>query len=71
MQTEAKQDSDAADEAFLQQLILPEEDRRLLHSSTPYGGFRWFRSPNVIPIERCRQLKAQRQAVSDLQQDRR
>ena len=41
------------DEAFLRQLVLPEEDRLRLHPTVQgTGGFRWFRSSNVIPIER-------------------
>ena len=41
------------DEAFLRQLVLPEEDRLRLHPTVQWtGGFRWFRSLNVIPIER-------------------
>jgi hypothetical protein len=41
------------DEAFLRQLVLPEEDRLRLHPTVQWmGGFRWFRSSNVIPIER-------------------
>ena len=60
MQTEGKQDDEAEDEAFLRQLVRPEEDRRR-YSHAPYaGGFRWFRSPNVVPIERWR-AKHQRQ----------
>jgi hypothetical protein len=40
------------DEAFLRRLVLPEEDRLRLHLTVPWaGGFRWFRAPNVIPIE--------------------
>ena len=42
-------ESSAWDEdAFWRKLILPQEDRR-----TPWEGkgYRWFRSPNVIPIE--------------------
>ncbi len=42
------------DEVFLRQLVQPEEDRRRLHP-TWVGGYRWFRSPNVIPIEKYRQ----------------
>ena len=39
--------------AFWQKLILPEEDRRRLTMAIWDGkGYRWFRSPNVIPIER-------------------
>jgi hypothetical protein len=40
-----------------QRLILPEEDR---DRSTPrVGGYRWFRSPNVVPIERYRRARKQ------------
>ena len=42
------------DEAFLRRLILPEEDRRLFTSAPWRGGYRWFRSHNVIPIEQWR-----------------
>jgi hypothetical protein len=42
------------DDSFLQSLVLPEEDR-IHRTSTPWrGGYRWFRSPNVIPIEKYR-----------------
>ena len=36
------------EDAFWRRLILPQEDRR-----TPWEGkgYRWFRSPNIIPIE--------------------
>ena len=41
---------DEDDEAFLQALIRPEEDRQRLHPELPWrGGYRWFRSANVIP----------------------
>jgi hypothetical protein len=43
------------DEAFLRQLVLSEEDRLRLHPTVRWmGGFRWFRSPNVIPLEQWR-----------------
>jgi hypothetical protein len=37
--------------AFWRKLILPQEERR-----TPWEGkgYRWFKSPNVIPIEQWR-----------------
>jgi hypothetical protein len=40
--------------AFWRKLILPQEDRR-----TPWArkGYRWFRSPNVIPIEQWRRRR--------------
>ena len=40
------------DDEFLRLVTFPEEDRHLYTSSPWSGGFRWFRSPNVIPIER-------------------
>jgi hypothetical protein len=53
MRIEAKQDEDTEDENFLRRLVLPEEDRR--RYGIPWsGGYRWFRSPNVIPLERQR-----------------
>ena len=59
MQTEAKQDDEAEDEAFLRQLVRPEEDRRRFAHAPYAGGFRWFRSPNVVPIERWRERQQQ------------
>jgi hypothetical protein len=37
--------------AFWRKLILPQEDRE-----TPWEGkgYRWFRSPNIVPIEQWR-----------------
>ena len=50
MRIEAKQDEDAEDENFLRRLVLPEEDRA--RYGIPWsGGYRWFRSLNVIPLE--------------------
>ena len=40
------------EEAFWQRLCLPEEERRWIRDWE--GGYRWFRSPNVIPLERYR-----------------
>jgi hypothetical protein len=40
----------AKDEAFWQKRVLPEEDHA--HMGVEWlGGYRWFRSPNVVPIE--------------------
>jgi hypothetical protein len=48
-------------EAFMRSLTRCEEDRRRLHPGTAWsGGFRWFRSTNVIPIERFRPLNWRR-----------
>jgi len=49
----------AKDEAFLRQVVFPEEDRRLFTTVPWSGGFRWFRSPNIVPIERWRRLNVQ------------
>jgi hypothetical protein len=49
------------EDAFWQRLILPEEDRRRLFPETAWsGGYRWFRSPNVVPIEQWRRRKQER-----------
>ena len=36
-------------EAFWQRLVLPEDDPHRIHIHC--GGYRWFRDPNIIPIE--------------------
>ena len=41
------------EESFWQKLVLPEEDKRLSGIEWT-GGYRWFRSENVIPIEHYR-----------------
>jgi hypothetical protein len=43
--------------AFLRRLVLPEEDRARFTSARWQGEYRWFQSPNVIPIEKLRLLK--------------
>jgi hypothetical protein len=40
------------DHSFWQRLILPEEERRRLRNWD--GSYRWFRSANVICLERYR-----------------
>jgi hypothetical protein len=64
--TQAVQMEDAEDEAFLRRLVLPEEDRRRLYPATrPWtGGYRWFRSENVIPIEQARRRLREQTPVS-------
>ena len=59
----AELDGDGEDEAFLRQLVRPEEDRRR-HGYAPWtGGFRWFRSENVVPIEQWRDKQQQRSTI--------
>jgi hypothetical protein len=45
-------------EAYLRTIVLPEEDRRQLTSAPWRGEFRWFRSTNVIPLEKYRRTPA-------------
>ena len=47
--------------AFLRQFVIPEEDRHRFTSVQWSGEYRWFRSPNVVCIEKLRLLR-QRQA---------
>jgi hypothetical protein len=61
---EEEEDEDE-DEAFLRQLVLPEEDRRRRYPARPWtGGYRWFRSHNIIPIEQWRRRKRGNRATS-------
>ena len=46
---------DLADEAFLRAMTFPEEERANWTTSPWRGEFRWFRSANVIPLEKWRQ----------------
>jgi hypothetical protein len=58
-----EQDAASEDSKSLRDYVLPVEDLPLhwaLHSSG--GAYRWFRSPNVIPIEVARRLRDQRRA---------
>lgn len=43
---------------FARSILLPEEDRRILSPIPWQGDYRWFRSPNVICLEKARRLKA-------------
>jgi hypothetical protein len=46
------------EDTFWQKLVLPQEERMRL--GIPWrGGYRWFRSPNIIPIEQWRRKKVQ------------
>jgi hypothetical protein len=57
---EDDEEDDEEDEAFLRHLVLPEEDRRRLYPTIPWtGGWRWFRSSNVVCLEQWRRRKAQ------------
>jgi hypothetical protein len=45
--------------AFARRVLPPEEDRVKLNAVRWEGGYRWFRSPNVICLEKARKLKAE------------
>ena len=59
MAERACQNSGQEDE-FLRSLTFPEEERAQWTSAPWRGEFRWFRSPNVIPLEKYRAQKAPR-----------
>jgi hypothetical protein len=41
--------------AFYQKFLLPQEDKRLHPVCSPWdGGYRWFRSANVIDLQHYR-----------------
>ena len=42
---------DSQDESFFRSVVFSEEDRHLFTTAPWHGGFRWFRSENVVPIE--------------------
>jgi hypothetical protein len=42
--------------AFAREVTLPEEDRAQYTSAVWKGGYRWFRSPNVVCLEKYRRL---------------
>ena len=44
----------ASEEKFWRDLIFSEEKRRLYTTAPWSGGYRWFESPNIIPIEHYR-----------------
>jgi hypothetical protein len=48
------------EDAFLRRFVVPEKDRHLYTSSPWTGGFRWFRSSNVVPLERERRRRQRR-----------
>jgi hypothetical protein len=48
-----------AEYAFVRQISLPVEDRmQYMPQNIGHGPYRWFRSPNVVCLEKYRQLKA-------------
>jgi hypothetical protein len=47
------------DESFFRQVVFAEEDRHLFTTAPWHGGFRWFRSANVVPIEHWRRVEVE------------
>jgi hypothetical protein len=47
----------ADEETFVRHLTVPEEDRHLFTSIPWDGGFRWFRSSNVVCLEQFRRMR--------------
>jgi hypothetical protein len=46
------------DEAFFRALVFSEEER-CHYTTAPWGGgYRWFESTNVVPIERYRRISS-------------
>jgi hypothetical protein len=43
--------------AFLRQFVVPEEDRHRFTTVKWAGEYRWFRSPNVVALEKVRSIK--------------
>jgi hypothetical protein len=48
------QEYSEAEEEFKRLLVPPEEDRHLLTAAKWAGGYRWFRSTNVVCLEQYR-----------------
>jgi hypothetical protein len=46
-----------AEHDLLRQLVIPEEDRLQFTSAKWSGEYRWFRSPNVVCLEKARRLR--------------
>jgi hypothetical protein len=57
MVTERNSRSSDREDDVLRALVFPEEDRAQWTTAAWSGEFRWFRSPNVVPLEKYRKLK--------------
>jgi hypothetical protein len=51
---------DADEETFMRRMTTPEEDCHLYTAAPWKGGFRWFRSENVVCLEKYRRLRKER-----------
>ena len=52
-----REDYDLKAEEFWRRLVVPEEDRHRFTTSSQRGGFRWFKSANVVPIEKWKKVE--------------
>ena len=50
--------------AWLRQFVIPEEDRHRYTTVEWAGEYRWFRSPNVICLEKVRLVSEQAQHLT-------
>ena len=50
--------------AFLRQFVAPEEDRHLFTSLKWTGEYRWFRSSNIICLEKARLIRNQQEQAT-------
>ena len=48
------------DDEFWKTWTFREEDRRAFTSAPSCGGYRWFRSPNIVCLERYRRTRKRR-----------
>jgi len=51
--------STSKEDTFWRRMVLPQEERMAL-GIRYHGGYRWFRSPNVVPIEQARRRLRER-----------
>jgi hypothetical protein len=58
--------ADPGDDAVMQAITFPEEDRHLFTAAGWQGEYRWFRSPNVVPLEQWRAKRESNQRPSSL-----
>jgi hypothetical protein len=49
---------DDAEHELLRQFVMPEEDKAQFTTGA-MSGYRWFRSPKVVCIEKARRLRGQ------------
>lgn len=52
-----QRDTEDEGEAFLRSITWAEEDRHRFTSAPWRGEYRWFRSPNVVCIEKARRAR--------------